>query len=515
MEENPNNKGKLRDHHSQTQSSIPNGNKSISRKFISIRKINLFQDNPKSLRLRRNNSVIRQIPIQKNIFNIGTLRLNNIFQNTINESEIIKNKKTSNHKHKIIKTQLKKLKIKTCRSTEELFKNSLNKFNFIDLMHEKQIQLCLNLIKYLPESETINYKNEENNSKINNLIHLIKNSQLNTIYNQSTVNKRLSNDSNMNSDETRYRNNLILTTFKNKIGSINNKTTRTNLNISNISIKNNLTMNTDRQDSETKYKSQQGSLKVNDNITIPRKDNFIKIKILKLSEEPKDPNVQEEQNDDTNKNKEKKIIQKINKFINFRTGFVRNTLDVPHGKEYYQLNNKSISNETLVDNYRKKKEKSEKLSKEQIDEYKSIIKYLDNNSKTERIHQKKNNFNDININDNNKEYISRNQTLRNELSEIYRKQKMAFFRDIQNGPAKQLRDKMNIYYGKVNSNIDRINSIQRNANRYVDGYSVYSGRINKLLNDFNHVLGNKFHGKEQKKKKKKNFSNASKIMKIN
>ena len=39
----------------------------------------------------------------------------------------------------------------------------------------------------------------------------------------------------------------------------------------------------------------------------------------------------------------------------------------------------------------------------------------------------------------------------------------------------------------------------------MDGYSLFNGNVNKRLNEFNYILGNKFYDKEQKKEKEEKF----------
>ena len=56
-----------------------------------------------------------------------------------------------------------------------------------------------------------------------------------------------------------------------------------------------------------------------------------------------------------------------------------------------------------------------------------------------------------------------------------------------------------------NANIRNINNNKRKENYYVDGYSLFNGNVNKRLNEFNYILGNKFYDKEQKKEKEEKF----------
>ena len=61
------------------------------------------------------------------------------------------------------------------------------------------------------------------------------------------------------------------------------------------------------------------------------------------------------------------------------------------------------------------------------------------------------------------------------------------------------------YKKEVNENIDNINKRKREQNFYIDGYSLLNENINKKLQQFNKILGNKFHDKEQKMEKVNKF----------
>ena len=93
-----------------------------------------------------------------------------------------------------------------------------------------------------------------------------------------------------------------------------------------------------------------------------------------------------------------------------------------------------------------------------------------------------------------------------ELRDIYQNQKNTFLHDInENFGYGDDKVKIDPIKKEINSNIRNINSNKRKQNYFVDGYSKFSGKINKRLNDFNYILGNKFYDKDQKKVKEEKF----------
>ena len=89
-----------------------------------------------------------------------------------------------------------------------------------------------------------------------------------------------------------------------------------------------------------------------------------------------------------------------------------------------------------------------------------------------------------------------------ELNNIYLGQKNTFLNSLKNNNFKD-DEKMEVdtYKKEINENIKNINKIKREPNSFVDGYSLFDGKINKKLKEYNYILGNKFHDKEQKEEK--------------
>ena len=73
------------------------------------------------------------------------------------------------------------------------------------------------------------------------------------------------------------------------------------------------------------------------------------------------------------------------------------------------------------------------------------------------------------------------------------------------GDGVEIKEKIDPLKEEINNNIRNINQVKRTQNYFVDGYSLFTGKINKRLNEFNHILGNKFYDKDQKKEKEEKF----------
>ena len=58
-------------------------------------------------------------------------------------------------------------------------------------------------------------------------------------------------------------------------------------------------------------------------------------------------------------------------------------------------------------------------------------------------------------------------------------------------------------------NIQNINKIKREPHKFVDGYSLLDGTINKKLKQYNYILGNKFHDRNVKEEKAEKFYQIS------
>ena len=103
---------------------------------------------------------------------------------------------------------IKKREMKKCNSSENLNLNISNykNNNIIDLIHEKEIQLCIDLIKTLPENKIKNIKNKNKgnsdfkNEETDNLIKLLKTFNINNVYTQRIIEDRILNKTIFNSE---------------------------------------------------------------------------------------------------------------------------------------------------------------------------------------------------------------------------------------------------------------------------------------------------------------------------
>ena len=145
----------------------------------------------------------------------------------------------------------------------------------------------------------------------------------------------------------------------------------------------------------------------------------------------------------------------------------------------------------------KKTEEKNKFSLPEIEEYKSILKDIENKKRKCETLRKSQKYLDTIKEEN--DFMLKNKLV-DELNTIYLNQKNIFldyFRDNRN----KKKIFTELYKKKVNENIENVNKIKREPNIYVDGYSLLDGNINKRLNQFNNILGNKFYDKEQKMEK--------------
>ena len=360
--------------------------------------------------------------------------------------------------------------------------------NMIDLIHQKEIELCLDLIKKLPE-KGINKNNEndkeENLEEYNNLIELIRQFKFDDINNQKLIEYQILNNNNNSFAYNNIPNSDLIQT-NNISNSINSNLKQNNLyldqNINNLSSEKNLN---------------NSSIEMNNNIRIQNISNILneKSKLVKSSS-----------TNDINPIKEQKnnLIprpSKINNFqseINFHTGFVRSQKNLYNDTFKAPVKKISINQKR----FQRQKKENEKLTLPEIEEYKSIIKQIrkkriiENRKIREKIEMKKD-----------KSDFFLKDKLIEELKDIYQDQKNTFLRDVKEnfGDDDENKIKIDPIKQEINANIRNINQIKRKQNYFVDGYSRFGGEINKRLNDFNYILGNKFHDKDQKKEKEEKF----------
>ena len=95
------------------------------------------------------------------------------------------------------------------------------------------------------------------------------------------------------------------------------------------------------------------------------------------------------------------------------------------------------------------------------------------------------------------------------LNNIYKDQRNSFLSSLKNSIFDSEKMKINSYKNEINENIKNINKNKRLPNTFIDGYSLFEGKINQKLLQYNYILGNRFHNKEQKLEKAKKFINIS------
>ena len=406
------------------------------------------------------------------------------------------NSKKNCHLTSSIQKFLNKNKIKKCNSTKDFKVN-----NMLDLIHNKEIKICLDLIKSLPKNSRNNKKildniNDLKNEETNNLIKSIKFFNIDNINNQRIIeNEILNNKNNCNSNtntNTIYNtlslslpinynsNNMHLNsiyTFK------NNKKLDQIFDYSSKSIKNNFNKaKTINENNNIKYDLNNSS-SLNEDLVKSRLKNSTNDKIINI----------------TNNNNSKIRYGKKNE-INFRTGFVRSQKNIFSNVYNKYLKNKS-KKEIKIGGSIKNKDLKNKLALPEIEEFKTIIKDYEN------LKNKSLNNKNIETNIDKNDLISKDNLI-NELNEIYLNQKNIFLKDLK----KNMRNRQyfaETYKKEVNENIQNINKINRSPNIYSDGYSLLDGTINKKLVQYNYILGNKFYDRKQKLEKEKQFYEIS------
>ena len=443
---------------------------------------------------------------------IQNTKINSIINNKINNLYL-----TS---YKINKNQ----KLKKCSSTYDL-DDKRRKSNMIDLIHEKEIGVCLDLIKSLPDktrnkTKNLNVFKLNKSEETNNLIKSIKFFTIDNITNQRIIEHQILNNNNYNpkfnselntlnntlslSMATNYKtnntNNKALNNMKNNFNNfnisnysnynnINNN--MSNFNISNYSNNNNNLNNSlitiKNYGTITKNLGNKNLMNINNSFNSSLNENNTKSKMKK--------SISNKINNITNNNIKKKLENYQKNSINFRTGFVRSKKNI-YGDEYSNnFKNLKNNNEIKIKNYKKKKEDANKLLLPEIEEFKTIIKDIENR-KSKTLRKKNSDLNDIN-DDND---ILLKDKLIEELNKIYLNQKHIFLKNLKENISNR-RIYAELYKKKVNENIQDINKIKRGKNIYVDGYSLLDGKINQKLNQYNYILGNRFFDKDKKMEK--------------
>ena len=391
--------------------------------------------------------------------------------------------------------------------------NSIHKKNqkyMIDLIHKKEIQLCLDLIKKLPDKESKNNFEKKEEDKDNyaqqaqeadNLIELIKRFKFDDIYNQKIIEHQILNENNNNS----FENNNSEINSKNMKAEINPGETQSISLSTNFRTKNFLS-NTQNQNISNLFNTKNFNNSSIDlkNISISNVNNQNSSQELndksKISKSPVSKNIKTNKSNIITSFSPKKFNFNLQSEINFHTGFVRSQKNLYNDayKSVFQQKNKFSQK-----NMKKAKKESEKLSLPEIEEYKSIIKEIKNRKK--KTLQKSSSVKEIRKKKE-KDESDLKDKLVEKLNNIYEDQKNIFLNDLQeNFGENNNKIKYDPLKVEINENIRKINSVKRTQNYFNDIYSLYDGKINKRLDDFNYILGNRFYDKEQKKEKEEKF----------
>ena len=362
----------------------------------------------------------------------------------------------------------------------------------IDLIHKKEIKLCLDLIRKLPENgienkNNIDEKKEGNFKETNNLIGLIKNFNFDNINNQKRIEYQIINDNNNSFDNSNILKSEIIPLDNSLVSNGTAlKPKNINDNINNNQNINNLAL-------EKTFNNSSIDIKNNNSNILQNNSNHTNIKLIKS---------QSTNNLSTKYRGTKSNIfaNKMDYFkneINFHTGFVRSQKNI-YNEAFKSFRRKNLLNHKKLKKIKKDKEK---LTLPEIEEYKSIIKEIETRKNKQRSKSK-----DILEDKKDRSELDLKDKLYDELQDIYKDQKSTFLYDLQkNYSGKKNRINYDPIKEEKNANIRNINNNKRKENYYVDGYSLFNGNVNKRLNEFNYILGNKFYDKEQKKEKEEKF----------
>ena len=393
--------------------------------------------------------------------------------------------------------KIKKNKIlKNINSSREF--NESKRENLIDLIHDKEIKICQDLIKSFPENgrnrgKRLNKNNIFKNEVTDGLVKSIKFFNIDNINNQRIIEHQILNNNDYIpkslSEYNNFKNATLLSI------STNYKTKNFPKDIHKFNINNyndlNSSFNTIKNNSDLSKNINNSKIL---NLNSSKNDTFTKSKMTKTK-----ININNIINNSIRKNFDKYKRSEIN----FSTGFVRKQKNINGDVFTSYLKNKEKFEINIKNNMKKRKKESNKLSLPEIQEYKLIIKGI-NKGKSNTLRKSKSEF-DFN----NKEKIESDlkDRLIDELSKIYFNQKNMFLSYLKNNISNR-KLFAESYKNKVNQNIENINKIKREQNFYIDGYSLLDGNINKKLKQYNYILGNKFHDKEQK------MGKIDKLMKI-
>lgn len=379
--------------------------------------------------------------------------------------------------------------------------NSTKETNYmIDLIHKKEITLCLDLIKNLEENginnaKTIEDDKEKNSEETNNLIGLIKKFNFDNINNQKRIEHQIIND---DSNNSLANNNNIIKSDLNTVNDLSLLMT-TNFKTNNLVNNKDLNQNINISPLDKNLNNSSMELKNNNSSIIQNNSNIIneKSKLMK-SASTNNINISKIKDSKFGLNMPSNRMDFFKNEINFHTGFIRSQKNLYNGE--FKFSRKKIK--LNPKSFRKKKKEAEKLTLPEIEEYKSIIKEFQKRKRkkqkqSQSIVELKKELGELDLKD----------QLIEELQDIYQEQKNTFLWDLHEtyGDGVEIKEKIDPLKEEINNNIRNINQVKRTQNYFVDGYSLFTGKINKRLNEFNHILGNKFYDKDQKKEKEEKF----------
>ena len=370
----------------------------------------------------------------------------------------------------------------------------------IDLIHKKETELCLDLIKKIPENvvsaKNIDENQEANSEEANNLIKIIKNFRFDNIINQKRIEHEIIKDNELkdNNINNNFENSKILNSEIANNANNNNLSISMSTNLKVKSFMDNVNFYQDNQVAANKNLNNSSfDLKNNISSIIQNSSNMLNVNLVKSASTNNISNIKP-LNVDINSPLNNNNFSKNE--INFHTGFVRTQ------KNIYNDALKSLRRKNFLKakNAKKSKKEKDKLLLPEIEEFKSIINEIQNRK---RKNQKKNQV----LKEDKKDLseLDLKDKLIEELKDIYKDQKNTFITYLQ----KNLdREEDEIKYDpvkvEINNNISVINKIKRKQNYFVDGYSIVN-KVNERLGEYNYILGDKFYDRDQKKEKAEKF----------
>ena len=370
----------------------------------------------------------------------------------------------------------------------------------IDLIHKKETELCLDLIKKIPENvvsaKNIDENQEANSEEANNLIKIIKNFRFDNIINQKRIEHEILKDNELkdNNINNNFENSKILNSEIANNANNNNLSISMSTNLKVKSFMDNVNFYQDNQVAANKNLNNSSfDLKNNISSIIQNSSNMLNVNLVKSASTNNISNIKP-LNVDINSPLNNNNFSKNE--INFHTGFVRTQ------KNIYNDALKSLRRKNFLKakNAKKSKKEKDKLLLPEIEEFKSIINEIQNRK---RKNQKKNQV----LKEDKKDLseLDLKDKLIEELKDIYKDQKNTFITYLQ----KNLdREEDEIKYDpvkvEINNNISVINKIKRKQNYFVDGYSIVN-KVNERLGEYNYILGDKFYDRDQKKEKAEKF----------